>query len=1106
MRLTLTAGAGVGQSRTVTAYDGSSKVATVDPAFSVVPDATTRYVIKDSLPTDRELDGLSIEQYAIVTTPLTTDAEIAPYYGLDTIDLAAIAHVKVFLERTGLVWDELQFLLTQGLSASELEAGVAETFFINATGESLPAMRITTNTDIPDAPYFEISDLSLLRLDRLNRFIRLAAALRFDYASLDWAMKSIGASEIDEAAIKSFAGIERLRDGTELDVSALCSFWAPMKTIGKGDGLVPADLFDRIFNNPALLRGQNPYTSVVPIPFDPSRPLTWTVADTSGENGTIRSRLLGALNIGDDDLTRVALFVIAFTGSSSGTLALSLDNLTWLYRLVKAAAIFGLSVDAYLLLIGLMYFPSNPLGPPVATPVPTVATVLDQKRLVDWFTTSPFSVYSALYILTGIATPFFTPAYRPDDVAPFVQNLATVSAGSRLTPQSFVFGAIEAVQAERIFAKLVETAFLTSIGILESQAESYRAAAAEFPLDAQSFTTDDITPAESAIVFQELQEANPPILIPVVGKAQATVAQHVTAATPLDFLFPGQTDAPNKRNEVLAILMATKSKIHFAEFSFVFPILGDSFVSSDITPAQSERSFEALAAQSPPLVRADPANGQSGIVKSYDGKTRTATMTQSWATAPDRASAYAVMQAVISGTAQGGTITTITLAGAASAQDGAYAGMRITLTGGTGSGETATIVAYDGASRVATIAPAWVAIPDTTSTYDVAATLAAGIAVSGTSTTITLDPEASASDDAYAGMTIELGLSGLLTTSFSSETELGFLFTSTGEGQSATISAYDGPTRTATVATAWTTVPDATSVYRVIRDVTQGTAQGGGEASIVLAAAASDQDGAYNGMSIALTAGTGAGESGTIFSYDGASRTATLQAPWTTIPDATSVYAVTEILTQGTARAGGAATIALAADASPTSGDYDGMTVAIIADPAAEAKRGEVKETLRTQQQNITHTFGVFDAADALQQGNAMQGLADLLGTTSDRLRVLIPMATYAADLVRLPRRSPDADRGRASPAGASALHRRLVARRRALRHARLHHPANAGGGRDSASLRHRRPAASDPRRPRLAHALQGAGAPLRRSERPPDRLFAPPARRRPVRGRRHWR
>jgi hypothetical protein len=997
MMLSLVGGAGVGQFRMITAYDGPSRKATVDQAWAILPDSTTQYVVLDGLPADREIAGLSIEQYEIVTTPLATGQQIAPYYGYTTIDLTQIAHVELFLKRTGLTWDQLEALFTQDLSAAEFQAGVADTFFINSTGESLPALQIIVNDTVPDAPYFQITNLTLLRLDRLNRFIRLANALTWDYAALDWAMKSIGATEIDEAAIKSFAGIQRLRTATSLDVTVLCSFWADMKTIGQGNGRVPIDLFDRTFNSPALLRGQNPYTSVTPIPFDPARPLTWTVADTGGQNGIIRGRLLGALNIGDDDLTRIALFVVALTGASGGTLVLNLANLTWLYRLAKSAAIFGLSVDAYLILLGLMYFSS---GSPANLPAPTVSGVLSQKERGDWFLASPFTVYSAAYILTGIVTPYFTPAYRPDDIAPFVQNLATVSAGARLTPQSFVFGQIEAAEAEHVFTKLVENGFLTSIGILQSQAASYQAAAQQFPLNADSFVTADITPTQSAAAFHDLQAAHPPILIPVSGKAEATVAQQVTPATPLDFLFPSEPDAPNKRNEVLSILMGTKSFIDFTQFSFLFLILGDSFVSPDITAAESERSLEALANQSPPLITLDPAVNQSQMIESYHGATRTATVAATWTVAPDRSSAYAIMQPVTSGIAQGGTITTIVLASAASAQSATYVGMRITLTGGTGNGGTATIRSYDGASRTATVDPAWVTIPDNTSAYVIQSLVTAGIAVSGTTTTITLDATASTIDNAYNGMAVELGLSGMLTTSFSDQTSLDFLFVSAGVGQSSAIAAYDGPSRTATVATAWSPAPNDTSYYQVIQSATQGTAAGGGAASIILAADASNQDGAYDGMTLSLTGGTGAGQSGTIFVYDGATRTATMQNSWATPPDATSVYAVTGVVAEGTARAGSASTIALAADASATTDAYNGMTVAIIPDPAAATKRAQVKQSLLTTQQNIDHTNGVIGAADALQQGNVIQGLADFLSTTADRLRILIPVATEATSLV----------------------------------------------------------------------------------------------------------
>ena len=74
------------------------------------------------------------------------------------------------------------------------------------------------------------------------------------------------------------------------------------------------------------------------------------------------------------------------------------------------------------------------------------------------------------------------------------------------------------------------------------------------------------------------------------------------------------------------------------------------------------------------------------------------------------------------------------------------------------------------------------------------AEVAASAQTGSTATSIRLATNASALDDAYAGMRVRI-ISG------------------TGAGQGRDIASYDGATRVATLATAWTTVPDASSVY-----------------------------------------------------------------------------------------------------------------------------------------------------------------------------------------------------------------------------------------------------------------------------------------------------
>lgn len=72
-----------------------------------------------------------------------------------------------------------------------------------------------------------------------------------------------------------------------------------------------------------------------------------------------------------------------------------------------------------------------------------------------------------------------------------------------------------------------------------------------------------------------------------------------------------------------------------------------------------------------------------------------------------------------SGTAQSGAATTITLAAGASATDSLYIGNTIKIYGGTGVGQTRTIIAYNGTTKVATVDFAWVTNPTSSSTYSV---------------------------------------------------------------------------------------------------------------------------------------------------------------------------------------------------------------------------------------------------------------------------------------------------------------------------------------------------------------------------------------------------
>ena len=81
--------------------------------------------------------------------------------------------------------------------------------------------------------------------------------------------------------------------------------------------------------------------------------------------------------------------------------------------------------------------------------------------------------------------------------------------------------------------------------------------------------------------------------------------------------------------------------------------------------------------------------------------------------------------AAVTGAAQGGAASTITLAASGtSSVDGFYVGMPIRITAGTGSGSSGVITAYNGTSKVATVATPWAVAPAAASTYSIDANTA----------------------------------------------------------------------------------------------------------------------------------------------------------------------------------------------------------------------------------------------------------------------------------------------------------------------------------------------------------------------------------------------
>jgi hypothetical protein len=110
------------------------------------------------------------------------------------------------------------------------------------------------------------------------------------------------------------------------------------------------------------------------------------------------------------------------------------------------------------------------------------------------------------------------------------------------------------------------------------------------------------------------------------------------------------------------------------------------------------------------------------------------------------------------------------------------------------------------------------------------------------------------------------------------------------------------------------------------------TAQAGAAQTITLVATASATDDIYDQNIISIVGGTGAGQTRMIVEYNGTSKVATVDRPWTTQPAADSIYellpSVGEVLaTHGIAQAATASTITLATNALAIADSYVGSDI-----------------------------------------------------------------------------------------------------------------------------------------------------------------------------------
>jgi hypothetical protein len=266
----------------------------------------------------------------------------------------------------------------------------------------------------------------------------------------------------------------------------------------------------------------------------------------------------------------------------------------------------------------------------------------------------------------------------------------------------------------------------------------------------------------------------------------------------------------------------------------------------------------------------------AGTVETVTGNNSTSLFIDAWVATPfpNNTSVYTLLVTnVFGGQAASGTTTTLTdNLGTRDWTVNRWAGFQVRILSGAGAGQVRTIASNT--ATALTVDPAWTTTPTSTSAYAILPpNTPAGVATSGAATTLT-DTTRTWVANEWAGYEVRI-------------------LTGAGAGQFRTISSN---TSTAlTVGSPWAVNPTSTSTYAILpADPTTGTASAGrvtaGETAALTDSTKSWTNDQWVNYPVRILSGTGAGQIRNISSNT--TTRLTVDAAWTTPPDATSYFAI----------------------------------------------------------------------------------------------------------------------------------------------------------------------------------------------------------------------
>jgi Tc toxin complex TcA C-terminal TcB-binding domain/Neuraminidase-like domain/Salmonella virulence plasmid 28.1kDa A protein len=391
--------------------------------------------------------GLSVIDAEMITKPAAVN-----FSALTAAEMTFLSKLYVYLEiyPNGTVESPgfpivfvSRVLDATGASREELGKLVATEFVGGATPPTIRSGRQSAQSLQNDTEV--IQGLKAGHLDRLHRLYRLSRHVPWTIPELD---RTVGrltnntlSSGLNDKALLRIARLLEHQERLGLSVEQLCGLWTelPNDPLDGGPGL-----FDALFNPPQLASLGTPlkYTSTPDASFQ--HPSFNPSGTSVPQDENTLARLLAGLRVSDEELVQLLVKLELPLGlGADHKLALSINNLTLLYRHATLARCLGLTIAGLFQLLETAGLPGQTSGNQTyryvrdwslsgTTLVDELGTVLATHR---WTSESPFQPDEIAFITGGTV----------------VDRTKLVAGEKRADPAAVVDTAVTQMLADRAF-------------------------------------------------------------------------------------------------------------------------------------------------------------------------------------------------------------------------------------------------------------------------------------------------------------------------------------------------------------------------------------------------------------------------------------------------------------------------------------------------------------------------------------------------------------------------------------------------------------------------------------------------------------------------------